>query len=77
MDLEQILAAVNDLSPDDLERLKAYLATAKPTGSRPGKEWLARFDAALDDFWADTSSEERKAIIEAINVKSAPSEKGL
>jgi hypothetical protein len=76
MNLEQLLAAVDDLSPDDRERLKAYLAASKPLRRRSGEEWLAQLDTALDKFWAGTSDQERAAILEAINIKSPPSEKG-
>jgi truncated hemoglobin YjbI len=73
--LEQILAAVDQLSPDDLERLKAHLKE-RMTSLSAGENWLARFDTALDEFWADTPEEEQTAILQAITAKSTPSEKG-
>ncbi len=77
MTLEEILAAVDQLSPDDLERLKAYLKESPGSPSSTGADWLARFDAALDEFWADTPNAEQNEILRAIETKSIPSEKGL
>ena len=75
--LEQILTAVDQLSPDDVERLKVYLDERTASPQSAGERWLARFDAALDEFWADTPLEERAAILQAISTKSTPSEKGF
>jgi hypothetical protein len=75
MNLRELLASVDDLSPADLERLKAYLAQEKRPRWPSGEAWLAEFDAALDEFWADTSEEERIAILKAISTKSVPSKK--
>ncbi len=74
--LEEILAAVDQLSPEDLERLTTYLK--KRTGAPPsaGEDWLAQLDIALDEFWADTPQKEQTEILQAITTKSTPSDKG-
>ncbi len=77
MNLEEIIAAVDKLPPEDRERLKAHLAEEKPRQWKSGEEWLALLNDAVDEFWADTSPEEKAATIEAMNIKSKPSEKGL
>ncbi len=68
--LEQILAAVDQLSPDEREKLRMYLENSAKSSSA-GKKWLAQFDAALDEFWADTSDAEQAEILKAIETKSA------
>src|SRR5215813_6079036 len=70
MNLEEIIAAVDKLPPEDKERLKAHLAEEKPRQWKSGDEWLALLNAAVDEFWADTTAEEKDAIIEAMNMKS-------
>ncbi len=42
-----------------------------------GENWLARLDTALNEFWADTPTEERAKILKAITTKSTPLEKGV
>jgi hypothetical protein len=77
MNLDEIIAAVDALPPDDREKVKAHLEKPQPKKWQNGEEWLALLDAAVDKFWGDTPPDERDAIIEAINTKSPPSEKGL
>lgn len=77
MNLDEILEAVDNLPPDDLEKLKARLAEPKQPQWHSGEEWLALFDAAVEEFWAGTAAEEREAILEAINIKSKPCIEGL
>jgi hypothetical protein len=78
MNLEEILAAVDKLPPDDLERLKAHLNRTK-TSSKPRtvEEWMAKFNEIADEFRGDSSDEEMRDLIAAMNMKSPPSEKGL
>ena len=77
MTLEEIIAAVDKLPPDDKERLKAHLAQEKLRQWKSGEEWLTLLNTAVEEFWADTSPEEKAAVIEAMNIKSKPSEKGV
>jgi len=46
---------------------------------RPGsaKAKIAALEAAIDDFWGDSTEEEMQPIFDAMRAKSKPSEKGL
>ncbi len=77
MDLKDLIETVDNLPPEDFERLKAHIAERSESELRPGETWLAKLDAALDKFWTGVSPDEQAAILQAIQTKSAPSEKGL
>jgi hypothetical protein len=77
MDIEELLAAVNDLPPDERKQLMARLTEQEGTNTQTGEAWLAKLDAALDKFWENVSPDEKVAILEAINTKSLPSEKDV
>lgn len=79
MDIQDLLAAVDDLSPDDLERLKAQIAEREKAvqSQRTAEEWLAELRSIAVEFRGDSSDEEMQALTEAMNEKSAPSSKGL
>src|SRR4051794_11415707 len=74
MDLQELLAAVNDLPPDERKKLVAHLTEHEGQNPQRGEEWLAKLDSALDKFWDNVSPDEKTAILEAINTKSLPSE---
>ena len=72
MDLNQLLDAVDHLTSDDLERLKARIAAreqSKPS-PRTKDEWLAAIDKAIDSFWGDSSHEEIEDIVAAMSKKA-------
>ncbi len=79
MDIQDLLAAVDDLSPDDLERLKAQIAEREKAVHSPhtAEEWLAKLKSIAAEFRGDSSDEEMQELIAAMNEKSAPSSKGL
>ncbi len=77
MNLDQLLAVVNDLSPEDQEKLKEHLSERKPAQPRTVEEWIAELEDIAREFRGDSSDEEMREIIEAINTKSKPSETGL
>ena len=78
MTFEEILEAVDKLPADDKERLKAHLAETKTSpGPRTAEEWMAKFRDIAEEFRGDSSDEEMRELIEAMNMKSPPSEKGL
>jgi hypothetical protein len=73
MDLEQLLDAVDHLSPEEREKLKAHLVgRAKP---RTVEEWMAEFADIAAEFRGDSTDEEMREIFEAMNMKSKPSKK--
>ncbi|MCC7447137.1 MAG: hypothetical protein IT324_06960 [Anaerolineae bacterium] len=78
MDSQDLLAVVDNLSSDDLERLKAQIAE-REKAARPqctAEEWLAELKSIAAEFRGDSSDEEMRALVEAMNEKSAPSSKG-
>ena len=78
MNLDQILAAINNLSPDEREHLKAYLSEHELSHQHRSVEaWLAEFQEIATEFRGDSSDDEMRQIVEAITLKSRPSEKGL
>jgi hypothetical protein len=78
MDLEQLLAAIGDLSPEERERLRQYLARQQESSKpRTVDEWLAEFQDIANEFRGESSEEEMKEIIQAMTLKSKPSEKGV
>ena len=78
MDLAQLLSAVDDLPPEDRQRLKDYLLR-RESSPRPRTvaEWLAEFEDIAREFRGDSSDEEMEKIIQAMTLKSKPSKKGL
>ena len=81
MDIDKLLEAVEDLSPDDLERLKTRIAEReskhKSAAQHTAEEWLASLEAAVAEFRGDSSEEEMREIAAAMSMKSHPSCKGL
>ena len=78
MDLEQLLEVVDHLSAADKNKLKAYLIKdQKPASPRTVEDWVAELEDIAHEFKGTSSDEEMSAIVEAINTKSKPSEKGL
>jgi hypothetical protein len=77
MDFEQILEAINELPPKDLERLKEILKEREQIGQSPDvDQWLSRFQAIAAEFRGDSSSEEMQQIVAAMTLKSPPTDKG-
>ncbi len=74
MDVDNLIQALDNLTPNERARVQAHLADSNAPEGHTDEEWQARLDAVLDEFWADTPPEERAAILEAINTKSAPAE---
>jgi hypothetical protein len=77
MDLQTLLTTIDNLSPEDRERLKAHLAQQENARREHASQVLADLDAAIDEFWGESSDEEMQSIFEAMRTKSTPSEKGL
>ncbi len=78
MTLEQILAAVDQLSPDDLERLKIYVEERERMNRpRTAEEWMAELRSIAQEFRGESSDEEMRDIITAMQMKSPPSDKGM
>ena len=77
MNLETLLANIDNLSPEDRERVKAHLTQQEQAHRESIEHTLADLDAAINEFWGDSSEEEMNTIIEAMRTKSTPSEKGL
>jgi hypothetical protein len=83
MNLEEIVAAIGDLSLEDFDRLKQRLESIEweRRQNRPKprtvEEWMAEFRRISDEFRGDSSEEEMKEIVEAMTLKSKPSDKGL
>ena len=78
MDFEQLLEVVDHLSAVDKNKLKAHLIKGqKPASPRTVEDWIAELEDIAREFKGTSSDEEMSAIVEAINTKSKPSEKGL
>jgi hypothetical protein len=71
MDIQDILAAVDDLSPDDLARLKARIAVREQATLPPrtAEEWQTVLDKAIDAFWEDSTPEEMQTLAAAMSTK--------
>ena len=77
MDLNQILAAVDDLSVEERDQLQKYLSghgMSRPR--RTAEEWMAELTDIAREFRGDSSDEEMKEIFEAMSLKSVRSDKG-
>ena len=71
MNIQELLTAIDDLSPEELERLKARI-TEREQSTRPMRtqeEWLSVIDQAVDAFWGDSSPEEIQTLAGAMNTK--------
>jgi hypothetical protein len=80
MDIEELLTAVDDLSPEELSRLKARIAAREQIQSaqpRSVDEWMAELDRVAKIFRGDSTDEEMAEIVAAMTTKSTPSTKGL
>jgi hypothetical protein len=77
MNLDEIIAAADALPQDDREKLKAYLSQQELSEPQTVDEWMAELKSIADEFRTIATEEEIDAVIEAINIKSPPSEKGL
>ncbi len=78
MTFEEILAAVDQLSPDDLKRLKAHLIERERTNKpRTAEEWMTELRDIAAEFRGDSSDEEMRDIVAAMQLKSPPSDKGI
>lgn len=78
MNIDELLQIVDDLSPDEFQRLKAHIAKRKSEEKpRTYEEWQAKIETALDKFWGDSTEEEMEALFEAIRTKNPSSEKGI
>ena len=77
MNLETILAEIDKLSPEDREQIKNHLVLPEQARLENVKRTIANLDAAIDEFWNDSSEEEMQLIFEAMRTKSTPSEKGV
>jgi len=82
MDMQQLLAEVEHLDEDALVQLKQQIAQRENElrnqhRPRTELEWGQVLTQFLDDFWADTSAEEQKHIIEAIRIKNIPPDRDV
>ena len=77
MNLETLLEAIDNLSPEEREQVKRHLAQREQAKRENIERTLADLGAAIDEFWGDSSEEEMQAIFEAMRTKSPPSDKGL
>jgi hypothetical protein len=71
VNIQELLTAIDDLSPEELERLKAHI-TEREQSTRPMRtqeEWLSVIDQAVDVFWGDSSPEEIQALAAAMSTK--------
>ncbi len=71
MDIQQLLTEVDHLDEEALAQLKQQIARREEelhTQKHPqtAQEWSVVIDQFLDDFCADTPTEEQKAVVEAI-----------
>lgn len=78
MNLDQLLEAADQLSPEDRDKLKAHLAERQETAKlHTVEEWTAELEDIAREFRGDSSDDEMREIIEAMNIKSKLSDKGL
>ncbi len=75
MDLQDLIAEIQHLLPQDLERLKVTIAQREQELSQQTKsihaEAVAKeIDEFLNEFWQDTPEAEQAEIIEAIRIKN-------
>ena len=71
MNLDQLLAVVNELSPEDREKLTAYLSTHQEvTKPRTVEGWLVEFADIASEFQGESSAEEMDEILQAMTMKS-------
>jgi hypothetical protein len=77
MNLDEVIAAADALPQDDREKLKAHLSQQELSEPQTVDEWMAELKSIADEFRTIATEEEIDAVIEAINIKSPPSEKGL
>lgn len=79
MDFNELLEVVDNLPDDDLERLKTHITKREQSSHKPRtvEEWIAKFANIAAEFRGTSSDEEMREIIEAMTLKSPPSEKGL
>jgi hypothetical protein len=71
VNIQELLTAIDDLSPEELERLKARI-TEREQSTRPMRtqeEWLSVIDQAVDAFWGDSSPEEIQTLAAAMSTK--------
>lgn len=77
MNLEQLLEAVEHLSPEEKETLRERLSERHgPSSLHTVDEWIAELEAIAREFKGDSSDQEMAEIAAAISAKSKPSEKG-
>lgn len=70
MDLDQLLEAIDQLSPEDREIVKAHLAgTQERLTPRTVEEWMQEFANIANEFRSDSTDEEMREIFEAMNSK--------
>ncbi len=69
MNQDTLLAAIDNLSPEDREQVKAHLAEQEQSRQENIKQTLADLDAAIDEFWGDSSDEEMQAIFESMRAR--------
>ena len=68
MNLETLFSTIDNLSPDDLEQLKKHLAQQE-VRQYTAEQAFSDLDAAIDEFWGDSSEDEMQAIFEAMRTK--------
>lgn len=71
MDVESIIKAIDELSPEDQERIKTHLRERERELNHPHtvEEWLTVIDEAVADFRGNSSPEEIEQIAAAMSAK--------
>jgi len=77
MNLDTLLEAIDKLSPEEREQVRTHLAAQDQSEREKVDQIMIELNAAIDEFWGDSSEEEMQMIVDAMRTKSKPSEKGL
>ena len=68
MDIESLIAAIDQLSPEEREQVKKHLIEPSPPTMTP-QERIAVLDSAFDELRQGLSQEEIEALAQAMSAK--------
>ncbi|MHB8625536.1 MAG: hypothetical protein ACYDBJ_08350 [Aggregatilineales bacterium] len=70
MNVEELLKELDELPPEDWERIKAHIIEREQaTHPRTLEEWQGVVDSAVDAFWGDSMPEEMETPAAAMSLK--------
>lgn len=69
MDVDKLIRALDDLTPDQRARVEAHLAAHQSTSQTDADAWAAALDAAIAEFREGLSEEDIDEIAAAMTAK--------